>query len=347
MLILAINPGATSIKVAVFEDEKELVRSVVRFDTEVLDSFQTREEQNAYRMSAVTKFLEENGYNGEKLDCVVARGGALKQVKSGAYYINEKMVEDSLQAHGPHGLGIGVAYSMMHPLGKPCLIYDAVTADEWLPIAKVTGIKGIPKQAAQHTLNTRRVAIEVARQMGLPFNEADLIVAHIGGGSDTVCFRHGQIIDAIGYHDLGFTPERCGPIKFDTLMQLIKTMPEKDLRALQNGKGGLVSHFGTADIRKIQEMIEAGNEEAELVLHAMAYRIAQTIGACAASMQGRVDSIVITGGGAYSDLLYSWIEEAVRFIAPVKRFPGELELEALAQGALRVLRGEEEARVYI
>ena len=346
MLILAINPGATSLKAAIYEDEKELKRTVVRFDTAVLESFQTRAEQNAYRLSAVTDFLKEEGYSAEQLDCVVARGGALKSVRSGAYYINEKMVEDSSHANGPHGLGIGVAYGMMHPQGKPALIYDAVTADEWLPIAKVTGIKGVAKKAAQHTLNTRRVAIEVARQMGKTYDEADLIVSHIGGGSDSVCFQHGRIIDAIGYHDLGFTPERCGPLRFDTLRELLKTMTMDDLQALENGKGGLVSHFGTADIRKVQEMIDAGDQQAELVLHAMAYRIAQTIGACAVSMHGKVDAIVITGGGAYSDTLYNWIEEAVGFIAPVKRFPGELELEALAQGALRVLRGEETAREY-
>lgn len=347
MKILAINPGATSLKLAVYEDELEISRNVVRFDNAVLNSFRNLSEQIEYRTAVVMDFLKEKGYSNEDFDCVVARGGALSRVKSGAYYINERLVDAATtHARGIHGMGIGIAYSMMHPLGRPSLIYDAVTADEWLPIAHVTGIKGVSKKAAQHTLNTRAVAIQVAKGMGKTLDEVNLIVAHIGGGSDTVCFRHGRIIDAVGYHDLGFTPERCGPVRFDQLQELVEAEGWERINALENGKGGLVSHFGTSDIRTIQEMIDAGNQEAELVLHAMIYRVAQTVGCCAVSMKGQVDAVVLTGGGAYSDLIFSWFEDYTNFIAPVIRFPGELELEALAMGALRVLRGEETAREY-
>lgn len=161
-----------------------------------------------------------------------------------------------------------------------------------------------------------------------------------------VFFRKGQIIETIGYNDFGFSPERCGALPFDETLELMKTMSYEELRALNRGKGGLVSYFGTADIQKIEEMIDAGDQEAELVLRAMIYRIAQTIGAGAVSLQGAVDAVILTGGGAYSERICSWITEAVTFIAPVYRVPGEMEMKALAMGALRVMRGEEAAKEY-
>lgn len=346
MLILAINPGATSIKAAIFQDEQELTRSVVRFDTDLLQSFSTYEEQSDYRLSMITEFLSREGYKSSDFDCVVSRGGPLKAVSSGAYSINEQMLKDAAEARTPQTQGIQVAYSMMHPLGKPCLIYDAVSADEWEPVAKITGLKGCRKKALQHTLNARRVAIETAEKLGKPFHETNLLVAHIGGGTDVVFFRKGQIIETIGYNDFGFSPERCGALPFDETLELMKTMSYEELRALNRGKGGLVSYFGTADIQKIEEMIDAGDQEAELVLRAMIYRIAQTIGAGAVSLQGAVDAVILTGGGAYSERICSWITEAVTFIAPVYRVPGEMEMKALAMGALRVMRGEEAAKEY-
>ena len=165
MLILAINPGATSFKMAVFRDEKELTKDIVRFDTAKLISFRTNEEQESYRLQTVTDFLEREGYSAEDFDCVVSRGGPLKKVASGAYLINEKMVRDAREAHRPQTQGVPLAYAMMHPLQKPCLIYDAVSADEWEPIAKVMGLKGHEKKALQHTLNARRVAREAAQKL--------------------------------------------------------------------------------------------------------------------------------------------------------------------------------------
>ena len=346
MLILAINPGATSLKAAIFRDETEVARSVVRFDIEVLNSFKTFEEQNAYRLSAVKEFLEKEHFKSEDFDCVVARGGRLKQVETGAYAINEKMLKDGGDSGTPQTQGIRLAYSMMHPKGKLSMIYDAVSADEWDPVAKITGIKGICKPACQHTLNARRVALATAGKLGRPLSELNLLVAHIGGGTDVIFFRGGRIIEALGYEDLGFTPERCGAVQFADFLKLVQSMPLEDVKALNSGKGGLVSHFGTADIQKIQSMIDTGDKQAELVLHAMAYRIAQSIGGGAVSLKGRVDGIVLTGGGAYSELICDWITEGVQFIAPVHRMPGELELEALAMGALRVLRGEEALKEY-
>ena len=346
MLILVINPGATSIKAAVFQDEQELARDVVRFDTEILNSFTTFEAQSAYRLNMVKEFLTRAGYQSSDFDCAVARGGPLKEVSSGAYYINERMLRDAANARTPQTQGISLAYSLMHPLGKPCMIYDAVSADEWEPITKVTGLKGHPRKALQHTLNARRVAIETAAKLGRPLEQLNLLVAHIGGGTDVIFLRKGRIFETLGYNDFGFSPERCGALPFDEVVELAKTMSPVEMRALNRGTGGLVSYFGTADIRRVEELIDAGDQEAELVLHAMAYRIAQTIGAGAVSLQGKVDAIVLTGGGSYSERICNWITEDVGFLAPVYRMPGELELEALAMGALRVMRGEEQAKEY-
>lgn len=346
MQILAINPGATSIKMAIFQDEQELVQNVVRFDTATLAAFPTAQEQEAYRLRTVEEFLQREGYAPEQFDCVVSRGGPIKRVSAGAYRINEAMVRDAREACTPQTQGIPLAYSMMHPLGKPCLIYDAVSADEWDPMAKVLGLKGHEKKALQHTLNARRVGMEVAAQLGRPFQQLNLLVAHIGGGTDVIFLRQGRIIESLGYNDFGFSPERCGAMQFDEVAELTKTMSYEQLRALNRGKGGLVSYFGTADIQAVERMIEEGNEEAELVLHAMAYRIAQTIGMGAVALKGQVDGIILTGGGAYSQRIRQWITESVSFLAPIYPMPGEMELEALAMGALRVLRGQEEAKEY-
>lgn len=346
MLILAINPGSTSMKIAIFEDEQEQMRTVIRFDTQVLNSFQTQEEQNEYRLNEVSAFLQEKGYKGEDFDCVVARGGDLKQVETGAYLINERMLQDISRAPTPQTQGVRMAYAMMHPLGRPCMIYDAVSADEWEPETKLTGIKGLVKKARQHTLNSRRVVFEVAKQIGKPVDGGNFIVAHIGGGTDVSFFRRGRLIETLGYNDLGFSPERCGAIQFDDLLELAGKTPISELLKFNHGTGGLVSLCGTADIQKIQEQIQQGDQDAELALRAMTYRIAQIIGAGAVALRGDVDAVILTGGGAFSDLVCGWIQEQVRFIAPVHRVPGEMELEALAMGALRVLRGEEQAKNY-
>lgn len=347
MLILALNPGSTSLKFAVFQNETEIKRNVIRFDQEILDL--PLAQRAAHCEQLVKAFLREENIPVESIDCVVARGGFLKNLKTGAYQINRKMMDDLDNGimPTPQTVGIRIAYHMMQPLGKPCFIYDAVTADEWDPIAKITGVKGLQKTVAQHTLNSRRVAMELAGQLGREFSELNVIVAHLGGGFDVSFFRGGRIIESLGYNDLGFSPERCGALQFDDLLGLMKKMPYDEFRALDHGKGGLVSYFGTSDMREVEAMVKAGDPEAELVFTAMFYRVAQLIGCGAVALNGRVDGIILTGGGAYSDYICSQIESRVGFISKVYRFPGELELEALAKGAYRVLTQVETAEQYV
>ena len=346
MKILALDPGSTSMKLALFEGEHECGREVIRFDEDLL---RLPLDQRALRCETlVDEYLGRQGLAPADLDCVVARGGYLKRLKTGAYAINEKLIADLDGAimPTPQTVGIRIAYHMMRPLGKPCFFYDAVSADEWDPMAKVTGVKGFEKTAAQHTLNSRRVVLEFARQRGCRPEEVNVITAHLGGGFDVSFFRGGRIIESLGYNDLGFSPERCGALQFDDMLALMKTMPYDEFRALNHGKGGLVSHFGTSDMRKVEAMIAAGDRQAELVYSAMLYRVAQLIGCGAVALDGRVDGIILTGGGAYSDYICGTIERKVGFLAPVVRFPGEMELEALAMGAYRVMTGAETAEQY-
>lgn len=347
MLILTLDPGSTSLKFALFHNETEQKRNVIRFDQDILGL--TLPERAAHCEKLVAEFLRAQGVEIGDIDCVVARGGFLKNLKTGAYEINEKLIADLDGAimPTPQTVGIRIAYHMMHPLGKPSFIYDAVTADEWDPKAKVTGVKGLEKTVAQHTLNSRRVAFELAQQLGRPLTDINLIVAHLGGGFDVSFFRQGRIIESLGYNDLGFSPERCGALQFDDLLKLAKTLPPDQLRALNHGKGGLVSHFGTSDMRQVEAMIQKGDQEVKLVFDAMLYRVAQLIGCGAVALQGQVDGIILTGGGAHSDYICNQIQANVEFIAKVYRFAGELELEALARGACRVLAGQEPAKPYV
>ena len=347
MLILTLNPGSTSLKFALFQNEAEQKRNVLRFDRDILAL--SLPERAAYCEKLVTEFLRAEGVDIGDIDCVMARGGFLKNLKTGAYEINERLIADldGRIMPTPQTMGIRIAYHMMHPQGKPSFIYDAVTADEWEPKTKVTGVKGLEKTVAHHTLNSRRVAFELAEQLEMPMTDINLIVAHLGGGFDVSFFRKGRIIESLGYNDLGFSPERCGALQFDDLLQLAKTLPLDEFRALNHGKGGLVSHFGTSDMREVEAMIRKGNQEAKLVFDAMLYRVAQLIGCGAVALQGHVDGIILTGGGAHSDYICSQIQANVEFIAKVYRFAGELELEALARGACRVLTGQETASPYV
>lgn len=348
MLILAINPGSTSLKLSISEDDKELKRMTVEFDPAELEKCTTRELAQEYRFKTVMAFLESENYKPEDFDCVVSRGGVIGNVKAGAYRINKDMLQYIVDTPvRPHSIGVSIAYNLMEPLGRPAFIYDAVSADEWEPMYKLTGIKGKMKPTFQHTLNTRRVAFEMAKRLGKDFNEINVLVSHLGGGIDATFYKHGRIVESLGYNDLGFSPERCGALFFDEVVKLTKELTDEELYAMNHGKGGLKSLLGTTSVKEVEERIDAGDKEAEMVLECMAHRVAQTLACGAVDMKGDVDAIVLTGGIANSERFTNWIKERVEFIAPVYIIPGEMELEALTQGALRVMRGEEEAKEYV
>lgn len=345
--ILVLNPGSTSLKFAVYEDDNAVMNKTIRFTTEQLKQIADPDVRVELSTQLIVSSLKELGLSAEDFDCVISRGGVLGKVNTGAYAISDKMVNFVLNSPArTHSVGVPIAYNMAKESGKPCYIYDAVTADEWDPICKVSGIKGYSKPAQQHTLNTRQVARQVAEEMGKSFDEANIIVSHLGGGIDTTFFKNGHIVESMGYNELGFSTDRCGAVHYNDLLKMTKNTPAAELQPLNRGKGGLMSHLGTASVEEVEKMIDNGDEYASLVLEAMAYRVAQCIGAGAVALEGRVDAIVLTGGIAYSKRFTDWIVSRVGFLGKIVLLPGELETQALAAGALRVLRGEETAQTF-
>ena len=345
--ILVLNPGSTSLKFAVYEDDNAVMNKTIRFTTEQLKQIADPDVRVELSTQLIVSSLKELGLSAEDFDCVISRGGVLGKVNTGAYAISDKMVNFVLNSPArTHSVGVLIAYNMAKESGKPCYIYDAVTADEWDPICKVSGIKGYSKPAQQHTLNTRQVARQVAEEMGKSFDEANIIVSHLGGGIDTTFFKNGHIVESMGYNELGFSTDRCGAVHYNDLLKMTKNTPAAELQPLNRGKGGLMSHLGTASVEEVEKMIDNGDEYASLVLEAMAYRVAQCIGAGAVALEGRVDAIVLTGGIAYSKRFTDWIVSRVGFLGKIVLLPGELETQALAAGALRVLRGEETAQTF-
>lgn len=345
--ILVLNPGSTSLKFALCEDEQIVSNTTIRFTAQQLALMADPDVRVSLSAELVTAALKEQNLAPADFDCIISRGGVLGKVETGAYAINDKMVDFVLNSPArTHSVGVLIAHRMAQSAGIPCYIYDAVTADEWEPLCKVSGIKGYSKPAQQHTLNTRQVARQTAETLGLSFENANLIVSHLGGGIDTTFFRGGRIVETLGYNELGFSTDRCGAVHFNDLLKMTKSTPAAELQALNRGKGGLMSHLGTASVEEAERMIDSGDEYAALVLEAMAYRVAQCIGAGAVALGGKVDAIVLTGGIAHSKRFTDWIASRVSFLGKVILLPGELETQALAAAALRILRGEEAAKIF-
>jgi len=350
--ILAINFGSTSTKVAFFEDENMVHEKSLSHNPDDLLKYHDVHEQYDMRKAIVHDFLEENNLDLDNLDIVVAAGGLLpKPVKSGAYMINEQMIDDlmnrPLNRH-PNNLSPKVAYEICNRRDIPAMVYDCATVDERDEEYKITGVPEIKLDARGHILNTRAKAIRVCKEKGWDYKEKTIIVVHMGGGTGANIHINGRIADAIS-DDIGpFSPTRMGGVPGYDLVKLAMSgkydFPTL-MKKLQR-QSGLYGHLGTTDVKEVEERIKNGDKQAELVLKAMAILIAKAIGQLATDTNGNVDQIVLTGGIANSKLVTKWILERVEFIAPVSIMPGEEEMEALAAGALRVIRGEEELHIY-
>ena len=351
--VLVINPGSTSTKVAVFEGEKPLFTEVLRHDAEELKKFKKIVDQYEFRRDIVLNLLKEKEIPLSSLSAVVGRGGLIKSVPGGTYLVNEKMLHDlriGLQGEHASNLGGILAYEIANPLGIPAFIVDPVVVDEMDDLARISGLPEIERKSIFHALNQKSVARKAASDLGKRYEDVNFIVVHLGGGISIGAHRRGRVVDVNNAlnGDGPFAPERAGGLPTQALVDMCfsgKFTLEEMLKKLA-GKGGLVSHLGTNDARKVEKMIEEGDEHAKLIYEAMAYQIAKTIGEMATVLKGDVDAIILTGGLAYSKMLTEWVKERVSFIAPVKIYPGENEMEALALGALRVLRGEEKAKIY-
>jgi butyrate kinase len=351
--LLMINPGSTSTKIGVYEDTKPVLIESIRHSSEELSKFECIIDQLQFRKKAVLEILRDKGANIEGLNAVVGRGGLLKPILSGTYEVNDKMIEDLKKTvMGQHASNLGaiIAKEICEPLNIPAYIVDPVVVDEMNEVARISGMPEIKRKSIFHALNQKAVARRFARENGKDYAKLNLIVAHMGGGISVGAHSLGRVIDVNNALDGDgpFSAERSGGVPIGDLIRLCfsKKYTEHEIEKKIVGKGGLVAYLNTNDAREVVKLAESGENIAKLVLEAMCYETAKEIGKCAAVLFGNVDAIILTGGMAFGKTIVDYITERVKFIAPVVVYPGEDELLALAEGALRVLRGEEEAKVY-
>ncbi len=344
--VLVINPGSTGTKLALFtRDGREKEESVKadKVPGGVLD-------QLPGRLKATVDFLTRSG--DSPLSAVVARGGLVRPVPSGTLVVNEAMLEDARAGYqGEHvsNLGCLIAWDVARRYGVPAYVVDPVAVDEMVPLARYSGLPDMPRQALSHALNLHAAARMACRKIGKKLAESRLVVAHMGGGFSIVPMEGGRILDTNNANSGGpFSPTRAGTLPTQPLIKACFSgrYTAADMKRLTTKEGGLLAYLGTDDAMEVEARISQGDKRAREVYEAMAYQVAKEIGAMATVLSGRLDGVVLTGGLAHSKLFCQWVTGRVGFLGPLFRFPGEFEMEALADGAFRVLAGEEKAIDY-
>ena len=350
--ILVINPGSTSTKIAVYEDEKPVMLRNIHHSPEELKQFEKITDQRTFRRDLVIRELEYLNIP-MNFDIIIGRGGLARPVAGGVYRVNEKMCMDSYNAIRKHACNLGCMIALELANGIPgCLplIADPGMVDELDDVARISGSPLMPRIAIWHALNQRAIARRYAKEIGEDYDKLNLIVCHMGGGSSVGAHRKGKIIDATnGFNGMGpFTPERAGTLPPGQLIDLCYSgkYTHDEMVKKMVGQGGLVAHLGTSSVPEILDRIDHGDLHAMLILRAMCYTTAKAIGEMAIALKGHVDAILLTGGVAHSKRLTDFIADHVDFIAPIYVYPGENELESLAMNALAVLTGERRAKVY-
>ncbi|WP_300281955.1 butyrate kinase [Peptacetobacter sp.] len=349
--ILAINPGSTSTKIAVYDDEKLIMNESILYSSEELSKYKSNMEQLEMRIESIKKLLLEKNIKIENLDAVVGRGGALPPVKSGAYKVNDYMI-DTLKNRAvldhASNLGAIIAKSIADSINVDSYIYDSISVDEMSDVARISGLKDIERKSMGHALNTRAMALKYAKDKNLDYKKLNLIVAHIGGGATVYLHEHGKMSDMISDDEGPFSPDRSGRVPCISLIEecYSSKFTEYDMKKKIRGKGGIYSYLKTNDLRKVEEMIDNDDKNAQIIYDAMIYQMAKAIGEMATVVDGKVDAIIITGGIAHSKKFTEKLTKKIKFISKVEIMPGENEMESLAFGALRVLKGEEEAREF-
>ncbi len=350
--ILVINPGSTSTKIALFNNEEAMAVESLSHSPEEIKSFETIYDQKDMRTKVILEWLDKQSIAKEELRAIVGRGGLLRPMPGGTYEVTDKMIEDlKIGYQGQHASNLGgiIAKAIAEDLNIPAYIVDPVAVDEIYDVARISGMPDIPRRSLVHALNIKAVTRNVCSRIGKDFNNSSYVVAHLGGGISVAPIIDGRIVDNNNANEDGpFSPERAGGLPVGDMVKLAysKKYTHKELKKRIVGEAGFVGYLGTNDGRKVDELIEKGDKKAELILRAMAYQIAKEIGAMATVLCGKLDAIILTGGLAYNKKLTAWIEEYVSFIAPVEIVPGENEMQALAEGALRAVKGEEKVKIY-
>lgn len=353
--ILVINPGSTSTKIAVYENTTQINVMNVLHPVAELEKFKKISDQYEYRFKLILTELENNGIDLHSIDIVMGRGGLLKPIQGGVYRVNEAMIRDIHNPMAEHESNLGgiIAYEIAKKIDKnvEAFIVDPTCVDEMQDIARVSGLPELPRRSFLHALNQKATARKFASQHGKSYEEVNVIVAHMGGGTSVGAHKKGKVIDVNnGLNGDGpFSPERCGSVPVGQFAEMCFSgkYTLEEIKKKIKGKGGLMAYLGTNDAREVMERIEKGDAYAKLVFDAMAYQVAKEIGLLATVLKGKVDAVLLTGGVAFSKYLTDRITESVEFIAPVHIFPGEGEMESLAYNGYLVINGELTPKEYI
>jgi butyrate kinase len=351
-LILVINPGNTSTKVAVYDGVTPRCLESIKHTDEELSRFSDMNSQKNFREKLIYGFLQKKEIKLADIQAVAARGGLLKPLASGTYVVNPPMIADLIEARkGSHAsnLAAQIGYSIAAKLGISCYIVDPVSVDEAEPLARYSGHRLFSRVMLTHALNMKAVAKRFCREKGLTYQQVTLLVIHLGTGNSLSIHKNGRMIDAVNPSEEGaFSADRSGGLP---ILQVARHICENNLsyKAFEKmvfGSGGLFSYLGSKDFLKIKDKYLQGDAETMEVVQAMAYQVAKEAGALSTVVNGRVDAILITGGIAFNEFFSELIRQRIQFIAPVHVYAGEDEMQALAEGVVRVLTGEEAAKTY-
>lgn len=351
--VLTINPGSTSTKIEVFDDEASVAASVVRHSAAELAAYERVADQTHWRLGLALTALADAGVPLGSLDAVAARGGLCAPIPGGTYAVDDALVNQLADAtHGEHASNLGalLADAIGRAQGIPAFIADPVVVDELDAVARFSGHPEIERRSVFHALNHKAIARRHAAAVGRSYDDLDLVVAHLGGGTSVAAHRHGRVVDVNNALDGDgpLAPERAGGLPTAAWAHLVVAggRDADELRRMLTGGGGLVSLLGTSDLAEVEARVDAGDGRALLVRDALAHQVAKEIGSCAAALCGRVDAILLTGGAAHDEAVVAAITARVSWIAEVAVYPGEDEAAALRDAALRVLRGEDAAKSY-
>lgn len=350
---LIINPGSTSTKIGVFEDETLLFEETLRHSTEEIAQYASIVDQKDFRKQIILDLLEEKKFDIHSLQVIVGRGGMLKPIPGGTYAVTDDLLHDlKIGFQGQHASNLGgiLAREIGDSIGVPSYIADPVVVDELMPIARYSGVPELPRTSVFHALNQKAVSKRYAKETGVAYDSLNLVVVHMGGGVSVGAHEKGRVIDIFNAldGDGAFSPERAGAVPSGALIQMCFSgkYTEKEVYKKFVGNGGFNAYVGTNDMRDVEKMVESGDEKAKAVRDAFILQVAKDIGSMACVLNGKVDQIIVTGGIAYDKAVVDGLKERAGFIAPFTVYPGEDELLALAQGALRVINGEEKAMTY-
>ena len=350
---LIINPGSTSTKIGVFEDETLLFEETLRHSTEEIAQYASIVDQKDFRKQIILDLLAKKNFDINSLQVIVGRGGMLKPIPGGTYAVSDELLEDlKIGKQGQHASNLGgiLAREIGDSIGVPSYIVDPVVVDELMPIARYSGVPELPRTSVFHALNQKAVAKRYAKEKGVSYDFLNLIVVHMGGGVSVGAHEKGRVIDVFNAldGDGAFSPERAGAVPSGALIKMCFSgeYTEKEVYKKIVGNGGFNAYLGTNDMRDVAKMIADGDAHADEVREAFILQVCKNIGSMACVLKGKVDRIIVTGGIAYNKEVVDKMEERAGFIAPFTVYPGEDELLALAQGALRVMNGEEEAMKY-